>query len=604
MAEVTNGSFNTSKYSTSSSGTIGLNVSWSIKSQNIANNTTTINWTVKSNGTMSSGYYITCYKVIVKINGTKVVNTTSKFNMYGGGKYKKTGTLTITHGTDGTKTVSMSAQANIYWSSDDKAQDGKASYTLKHIDRCALIDSATNFTDESYPTVTFSNPAGLATDLKLRIKWTNTSSVDQYTSWVTLQDDASDSPYTFTSSTLTAANISSMLASAPSSNSLPITFELQSTIDSTDYTQTKSATMEIVDANPTPNGITFQDTNATTVSRTGSNQIIVQKQSTLQIHTATATAKKSASISSYNLNINGNDYTPDGSGNVTFTNPDVAGTYTATVTVTDSRGNTATQAIDIPIQSWTNPTANCTAVRDGNFQNATALTVNGNISPVLNTNTMYISASHRQKDTSVWTSDGTITSGTATYLNPPEGLDNTKEWEIQVLIWDEYTSNDKTEYILTIGKGIPIMFVDRLTRSVAINGIPDANNQLFVGGLIKAKPNETDNGVILPHIYSDTEQIVGYWIDGRPIYEKTIVLSSDISVAANSWNYGCVTISDVSINAIDGQAFYWSASGQVFGLWKFVGIQTNVSDKRKIDLYNSRDAACQVNRLTIQYIKD
>ena len=41
------------------------------------------------------------------------------------------------------------------------------------------------------------------------------------------------------------------------------------------------------------------------------------------------------------------------------------------------------------------------------------------------------------------------------------------------------------------------------------------------------------NSVTLPHTYSATEQIVGYWIDGKPIYEQTITLSN-ITLSQNA----------------------------------------------------------------------
>ena len=46
------GDFNTNKYSTQYNGTIGLNLSWSITSQSSADNTSTIHWVLKSNGTI------------------------------------------------------------------------------------------------------------------------------------------------------------------------------------------------------------------------------------------------------------------------------------------------------------------------------------------------------------------------------------------------------------------------------------------------------------------------------------------------------------------------------------------------------------------------
>ncbi len=148
------------------------------------------------------------------------------------------------------------------------------------------------------------------------------------------------------------------------------------------------------------------------------------------------------------------------------------------------------------------------------------------------------------------------------------------------------------------------MFIDKDRNSVAVNGFPDANNQIYVGGTIKAKPNSTDAGVVFPHTYSETEQIVGYWIDGRPIYEKTIVSSTEVIVNANAWKSPAFTISDVNVTVISGLPFYWSPNNSVFVIWNFMCIQSNTSDKKKVDLYNSRNASCQVNRLTVQYIKD
>ena len=86
------GSFTTNKYTTSSHGDIGLRLSWTA-TQSIENNTSTIKWTLKSYGSMSSGYNVQAGPVTVKINGTTVLNTTSRFKMYGDGKYSKSGDL-------------------------------------------------------------------------------------------------------------------------------------------------------------------------------------------------------------------------------------------------------------------------------------------------------------------------------------------------------------------------------------------------------------------------------------------------------------------------------------------------------------------------------
>ena len=37
------------------------------------------------------------------------------------------------------------------------------------------------------------------------------------------------------------------------------------------------------------------------------------------------------------------------------------------------------------------------------------------------------------------------------------------------------------------------------------------------------------------HNYSTTEQVIGTWIDGKPVYEQVIVFQSQITLNQNSW---------------------------------------------------------------------
>lgn len=475
------GSINTNKYSTQSSGTIGLNLSWS-GTQDIATNTTTISWTLKSNGTMSSGYCVWGGPITVVIGGTTVFSQTSRGRVYGGGAFNKSGTTIITHNEDGTKSISMSVRAALYNSEVNCTASG--SYTLDPITRYALLSSVENFTDEvgtsGYPTIVYTNPAGteLVTGLKGRISW---NSGTNYTSWVTLNDGGGT--YTFTSSTLTSTNINNMLAACTTSNSLPIQFELQSTLGSTVYTHTADAVMTVVNANPTSGAVTFQDTNSTVVGKTGSNQIIVQGQSTLKIMTATSTAKKSATISSYVLSFNGTTTDITTNKYLTITQPNIAGIYPATVTTTDSRGNTSTATTNITVYELVPPSATYSLKRVDNFYTNTILYVDGYISSINGTNTRTITERHKKKSDSTWSTAVTVQNATNTTLS----LDNTYEWEVEITISDEYyTGASATKYTASVGVGLPICFFDDKRHSVSVNGFPDADNQLYVGGNIKA----------------------------------------------------------------------------------------------------------------------
>ena len=464
------GSFNTNKYSTQSSGTIGLNLSWTAE-QSIANNSTIISWTLKSNGTMSSGYSVYGGPITVTIGGTTVFSQTSRVRVYGGGSYKKSGTITIQHDEDGTKTISMSVKAALYAAQVNCT--GSATYTLDTINRYALISSADNFTDEGNPSITYTNPAGttLTTDLKVRITWNNGANA---TAFYTLNDEGGT-----TTLNLTTAERNAMLSACPNSNTLAVQFDLQSTMEGTDYHNYKDAVMTVVNANPTAGAVTYQDTNSATVAITGDNQKIVQLHSTLQIHTAASTAKKYASIATYSLSINGHDYTPDGSGNVTFTNPDVAGTYTAVVTTTDSRGNTATASVDITILNWTEPNAVYSLARIDNFYTDTIINVDGKIASLDGSNTLTITEKHRKIGESTWSAETTLQDATDTTIQ----LDNLYEWEVLISVTDAFAT---TTYTATVGKGIPTAFFDTKRNSFGVNGFPDEDHQLYVGGNIKA----------------------------------------------------------------------------------------------------------------------
>ena len=60
-------------------------------------------------------------------------------------------------------------------------------------------------------------------------------------------------------------------------------------------------------------------------------------------------------------------------------------------------------------------------------------------------------------------------------------LDNTQEWNIKVSITDVFAT---TTYLLSVDKGIPIIFFDRQLRSVGINCFPTQEESIESDGLI------------------------------------------------------------------------------------------------------------------------
>ena len=136
--------------------------------------------------------------------------------------------------------------------------------------------------------VSFSNPSGSQVDLILespsgtwRLSRTNITS-----------------PYTLT---LSEAERNILYGLAPTTNSMSVRLVLTTTGSYYDY---RSGTANIVDANPLFTNFTYEDTNATTIALTGSNQKIIKGYSNLRAIVSVAnkaTAQKLATMSLYQL---------------------------------------------------------------------------------------------------------------------------------------------------------------------------------------------------------------------------------------------------------------------------------------------------------------
>ena len=105
-----------------------LKLAWTA-TQSVANNTSTIKWTLSAAGGNSSWYNtgpVTCV-----INGTTVYSNSSRVKMYTG--TIKEGSLTINHNSDGTKSFSVSVKAAVYSTSVNCT--GSSTFTLNQIPR-------------------------------------------------------------------------------------------------------------------------------------------------------------------------------------------------------------------------------------------------------------------------------------------------------------------------------------------------------------------------------------------------------------------------------------------------------------------------------------
>lgn len=111
MATASSGAFETSVYNVGDAFPDRIRVEWS-SSQSVANNTSTIYWTVTSAGGYG-GHWVMAGPITVNIAGVTVVNRADRFKMYVG-QTLGSGSFTLTHNSDGTQSFSAWAEAALY----------------------------------------------------------------------------------------------------------------------------------------------------------------------------------------------------------------------------------------------------------------------------------------------------------------------------------------------------------------------------------------------------------------------------------------------------------------------------------------------------------
>lgn len=112
-----------------------LQFSWTARDPDIANNQTTIDWTLKGAGEGQAGYY-TSGPITLNIAGEKVYYSETRFRLYDG-TVVASGTRTLTHNNDGTRQFTVDIVAAIYTFAVNCT--GSGSFTLDSIERASEI---------------------------------------------------------------------------------------------------------------------------------------------------------------------------------------------------------------------------------------------------------------------------------------------------------------------------------------------------------------------------------------------------------------------------------------------------------------------------------
>lgn len=383
-----------------------LQIAWTVDSQSVANNTSSVTAKVQLVSTGSS-YTINSSASksgSLTINGTKY---TFNFTAALSGNQTKTiytKTVTVAHNADGTKTCSFSATAGInvtlsgtYYGNVTASGSG----VFNTIARASTISSVTS---------------------SVSVNGTNTCTVNitraasSFTHTVVFSFGTYSKTTTGVGTSTSYAIPTSWLNAIPSATSgtAKVTVTTYSGSTKIGSAVSKNFTLTVpASVVPTFSSVAVADT--TTNQNTFGN--MVQSKSKPKF-TITAAGALSSTITAYKTVFEGKTYTGATPTAATITG---SGTVTATITITDSRGRTASTTKSWTVVAYTAPKIiNFQAVRclvdgtenyDGTYAN---MAVNYSIATVNNKNTASYAIEYKLKSATTWTA---LTSGTNYALN-------------------------------------------------------------------------------------------------------------------------------------------------------------------------------------------
>ena len=544
----------TSPYFSTSNPYIEYDIHVDTLSQDIANNKSRIKvWVIawrtnQGYQTYGSGY------CIVNINGTEYYDTISSSQVisYNSDTLMFERTVDITHDADGKKTIYVSA----YFDHQRFSSSSQGfNVTLTDIPRQANILSAPNFYDVDNPTITYSNPAGaVVTSLQACI------SLDNSTASVAYRDiPKNGSSYTFN---LTQAERNTLLAATPNSNTKAVYFIVKTVIAGVTYYSRLQRTMTVKNANPTITGASYQDINGTTTAITGDNTKIIQNNSSVTFKFTSLAALKYATLTSVAVTIDGVTKTASLSGStasnvsLSFGTINSSSNVTANIALTDSRGNVTRSTLTVTMLEWSLPTATISLARKSNYYSETTLKVTANYASLNSQNTITITYQYKEKSSSTWSSAVTIQDGVATTIT----LDNTKSYDFKINVSDRIGS---TTYNKALQIGIPILYIDRMLRSVGIGTLPDEYNMIAVDRRLQLKNTEQ-------------EKVADLWatVTTDPLRSAFLSFKSKDAVEVmrlTGYNGGQLTLKNISGNSRVYLGYDTSYNGGYIGVYDASG---------------------------------
>lgn len=296
--------------------------------------------------------------------------------------------------------------------------------------------------------------------------------------------------------TLTASERTTLLNAMASVKSFTATIELVTKSGSTQIGSASTCTCTIrtsqANSGPSLSGFTFADSYSTTTAITDNNQVLIQDYSRLTVTPGTATARNGASIVSYSAVCSGVTKSNTTGAALSLGTIGTSGTRDITLTVTDSRGYTASVTQSVTVVPYSKPRVSSVSLRRTNdIETEMQLVFNGSISPITVDGTQKNSllyARYRYKLTSASSYNSytsilgsvTATSSSFSFSNLELcNLDSESSYDFHLQIRDQLNSLTSLDLYFVVSQGTPLVALRK--KMVGIN-TPSPEAALHVVG--------------------------------------------------------------------------------------------------------------------------
>lgn len=312
--------------------------------------------------------------------------------------------------------------------------------------------------------------------------------------------------------TLTSSERTTLLNAMASVKSFTATIELVTKSGSTQIGSASTCTCTIrtshANSGPSLSGFTFADSYSTTTAITGNDQVLIQDYSRLTVTPGTAAARNGASIVSYSAVCSGVTKSNTTGAALSLGTIGTSGTRDITLTVTDSRGYTASVTQSVTVVPYSKPRISSVSLRRTNdIETEMQLVFNGSISPITVDGTQKNSllyARYRYKLTSAssynaYTSILGSVSATGSSFSFSNlelcNLDSESSYDFHLQIRDQLNSLTSLDLYFVVSQGTPLVALRK--KMVGIN-TPSPETALHVVGDTRIEGTLTPDEIDYP----------------------------------------------------------------------------------------------------------